>query len=134
MEHKDIEIGKPYDCTRFGGEVSYPVEVVYKWEDRYLCVALKDGQAFYTDADRLSPHNLYADFKIDDLVMVRNGNADNIWNPWRPHHFAGVNEKGEALAWSGGCTSWTAEGESAQWDFCRKPTEEELQKMKGGSA
>ena len=117
MNIEDIVIGKDYEymgkqCKAFVAK-----------DDKVLLLIC-------VDPEEVKEANPYKDFKIDEPVMVRN--ADNIWNPWRPHHFAGVNEKGEALAWRGGCTSWTAVGESEQWDECRKPTEEEL-KIKGGA-
>lgn len=131
MEDKDIEIGKTYGYTQFEGEVTYHVKVVYERKREFLCVLLDTGQAFYATASRLSPHNPYADFKIDEPVMVRNTFDCN----WNRRHFAGVGKDGEALTWDARGTSWSSRlGDTTQWDECRRPTEEELQKKKGGGA
>ena len=64
----------------------------------------------------------WADFKIDNKVMVRN-NSDTYWHK---RYFAGVNEEGKPTAFIKGANLWTSAGNHAIWDDCRRPTEEEL--------
>lgn len=67
----------------------------------------------------------YDDFKIDEPVMVRDG--DRVWERG---YFAGVNEDGRPLVWDDGGTSWTCSNdkeENTTWYYqCRRPTEGEL--------
>lgn len=64
----------------------------------------------------------FADFKIDEPVMVRTGSDTE----WQKRHFAGISPEGKPQVWGGGSTSWTA-GENAPsaWGQCRRPTKEE---------
>ena len=62
----------------------------------------------------------YADFKIDEPVMVR---SDKGY--WFPRHFAGISNEGIPLAWIDGQTSYTTTLK-IKWDECRRPTEQEL--------
>lgn len=80
-----------------------------------------DKQPSQHDLVELSP---FDQFKIDDLVMVRD--YDN--EPWNHRYFAGVDEKGRAKAWKNGQTSWTIEDRDdySTWDECRRPIQEEL--------
>ena len=76
--------------------------------------------------DRSHPSDLveigpYDDFKIDDPIMVLDSD-----NQWVRRHFAGVSEDRRPLAWYNGRTSFTANGDTAAWHSCRRPTEEEL--------
>jgi hypothetical protein len=65
------------------------------------------------------------DFKIDDPVMVRDREDES----WLKGYFAGVKE-GKPTTWSAGATSWSAISNAhlVYWNFCRKPTAEELGK------
>ena len=66
----------------------------------------------------------YADFKIDEPVMVSDTGAD-----WVQRYFAGIASNGVALCWVDGRTSWTAvglKGNPTSWQHCRRPTQEEL--------
>lgn len=67
----------------------------------------------------------YADFKIDEPVMVK----DAINQTWLRGHFAGVNSNGSPTVWAGGGTSWTA-CFTQYWEECRRPTEQELKGIK----
>jgi len=70
---------------------------------------------------RLIEVSPYADFKIDDPVMVRNAVE------WVKRHFAGVTDMGAPKVWDAGFTSWTSEEQpNAFWNQCRRPTAEEL--------
>ena len=63
----------------------------------------------------------YADFKIDDPVMVRDDSCE-----WESAHFCGVNHDGLVMTWRDGTTQWTADGAVYLWQECRRPTAEEL--------
>jgi hypothetical protein len=59
----------------------------------------------------------YEDFKMDDNVLVWDeGNRHNK----SKRHFAGLDDKGNALAWSRGNTSFTADGSCDMWENCEK--------------
>jgi len=62
----------------------------------------------------------YADFKVDEPVMVSDGDL-----PYRRRYFAGIGPDGIPRAWDGGATSWTTDV-SIAWNYCRRPTPEEL--------
>lgn len=80
-----------------------------------------DKQPSENDLVEISP---FDQFKIDDLVMVR----DYKERTWNRRYFAGVDEKGRAKAWDAGTTSWSVEDRDdySSWDECRRPTPEEL--------
>ena len=64
----------------------------------------------------------YADFKVDEPVMVR----EHDGGTWQPRHFAVIGENGKPRCWSDGKTSWSGAPTSFGWDQCRRPTPEEL--------
>lgn len=76
-----------------------------------------DGIGVLVSLVEVSP---YADFVIDEKVMVRNHQT----HCWQPAHFAGV-DSGLALGWSSGATKWTSDSASL-WQQCRRPTADEL--------
>lgn len=104
----------------------------------YPVVALVDGlataQSFTAEGgfQVTQAHSLdlievvpYADFKIDDPVMVR----DTDGEPWTPRYFSGVSHAEQATTWKEGATSWTVhEKHRVSWAECRRPTPEELAK------
>lgn len=61
----------------------------------------------------------YSDFKIDDKVMVRNGNGK-----WCKRYFAGIDSKGKPMAFESGSDSWSYDVVLI-WNECRKPNAEE---------
>lgn len=63
------------------------------------------------------------DFKIDEPVYIR----DSVDNEWMRRHFAGVAPDGRPSAWTDGCTSWSGAGRAYSWNYCRRPTPEELE-------
>ena len=66
----------------------------------------------------------YADFKIDEPVMVRDLRG---LRQWVKHHFAGVNHKGKPTTFACGYKSWSnTDATRTVWDECRRPTEDEL--------
>ena len=90
---------------------------------------LKNGAAYEFSADglnffhRLVEVSPYADFVIDEPVMVRD--ADD--HQWRKAHFSGVVDS-HPSAFFGGLTKWSSNGQAASWLQCRRPTKEELAK------
>lgn len=62
----------------------------------------------------------YADFKIDEPVMVRSCETG-----WCMENFAGVSDEGKPMTWAFG-TRWASEGNTYEWEECRRPTSEEL--------
>lgn len=108
--------------------------------DEYSVVALvNDGnfehaksytaEGFFWSSDEESRHDLvevtpYEDWKVDDLIMVRDSDVEK----WIPRYFAGVRD-GVLYAWNNGYTSYTANGGHTNWCQARKPTAEELESM-----
>lgn len=106
--------------------------VVVEWELGGLSTYTKEGLlaggtvSFEEDLIEVTP---YADFKIDEPVMVRDGADDS----WTKRHFAGVDNVGRAQTWGDGTTSWTKRDAQlddwrSSWNECRRPTAEELAK------
>lgn len=62
----------------------------------------------------------FCEFKIDDKVMVRDGEGS-----WKRMHFAGVTMGGRPMVFNDGGTSWSFSYKT-EWDECRSPTEDEL--------
>ena len=86
-----------------------------------------DGTLRYGDTDidkvmRLVEVSPYADFVIDEKVMVRDLDACE----WQAGHFAGIAVDGRATKWVNGRTKWSAGGASNGWFQCRRPTAKEL--------
>jgi len=134
MKNK-VEMGKQYKSSApnglFGGAAFRRVLAVDCAGDYPAAIELGDGRiinftenGYFLDVKSDHQYNLievspYADFKTDDKVMVSN---DGI--RWHPRHF---DEEMYEVAWcfNEGGTSWTREG-SCLWNYCRRPTEEEL--------
>lgn len=66
----------------------------------------------------------YADFKIDDKVLVWEVNTSSK----SKRHFAGISEDGNPMAWSDGQTSFTSDLKT-EWDHCIKYEEQENDKI-----
>lgn len=67
----------------------------------------------------------YEDWKVDDLIMVRDSDRDT----WVMRYFAKVQD-GKVYAWKNGYTSYTADGCQTHWSEARKPTVEELESIR----
>lgn len=91
--------------------------------DGSICSFNLDGSLgnSYLKLVEVSP---YADFKIDEPVMVRDDNDQE----WHRRHFAGVSIDGRASAWNNGATRWSTGHRPTVWNQCRRPTAEELAK------
>ena len=71
------------------------------------------------DLIEISP---YDDYKVDDPVMVSHDGE-----LWFRRHFAGVDKDGNPTAFDRGATSWSKpEYAPTRWEYCRRPTPEEL--------
>lgn len=107
----------------------FPVVAAVLSSDGKETIHTFTAEGKYALGDHKTPTDLvevseWDDFKIDDLVMVRNTD-DGAWNL---RHFAGVDSKCDRPStWVDGTTSWTANRSKSIWIYCRKPTEEELQ-------
>ena len=62
----------------------------------------------------------YDDFKEDDLCVVWNGKDKKVFR-----YFHKINSSGKAVCFCFGQTSFHT-SDVTPWEFCRKPTEEEI--------
>lgn len=97
---------------------------------------VEELQCWYNDGMSYNRNGNYSlvevpdwmDFKMDDMVMVKNKNDKDYY----PAHFADVNDLGAGaipFVWPNGTTSWTAAGKVMRSVHeCRRPTEEEINK------
>jgi len=135
-----VEIGKQYKSIApdglFNGAAFRRVlaidcagdsPVVIELENGSILTFTEDGYYFadrrqdYYDLIEVSP---YADFKTDERVMI---SIDGVY--WHRRHFDKEMD-GVAYCFEYGRTSWTIDDcESYPWDFCRRPTEEELKEI-----
>ena len=113
-----------------GPDARYPV--LYVLEDSRVLRTKCDGA--FESADSRSHYDLievspYADFKVDDPVMVRAHTAGDVWHR---RYFASIHHTGEPMTWSEGRTSWSRYDayDLSTWSECRRPTAEELGEMK----
>lgn len=96
-----------------------------------------DGQAHEFRADGTTRHGYhvnhslvemipYAEFNIDDKVMVR----DSEDGYWQRAYFAGVTHTGIPQTWSRDRTGWVCRNNEVMlWNYCRKPTSAELSEL-----
>ena len=127
-----IEMGKKYR-TNNGVSVrrvlcvdglrdEYPV--VVEMETGEISSYSSEGEfqiGHQNDPLNLTEASKWADFKIDDKVMVSHFGA-----AWYKRHFAGVNREGKPTAFSDGNSSWSSTDKPTIWNDCRRPTKEEL--------
>lgn len=104
----------------------YPVVGLAESPNGYelMCCFTPEGRFSICDSEHdrdLIEVSPYEDFKIDEPVMVRDGNG------WERRHFAGVHSNGKPMTWIDGYTSFTSGNSRAcAWHECRRPTPEEL--------
>jgi len=79
-----------------------------------------DTMKEYGNGNDLIEVSPYADFKVDEPVMVSDGDL-----PYRRRYFAGIGPDGIPRAWDAGATSWTTDV-SIAWNYCRRPAPEEI--------
>ena len=109
---------------------SMSMYVVSMDEKGHLHTHTKAGHFYpgnYTNNDQRDLIEIvpYADFKIDDPVMVREDPTDK----WTKRHFAGIAKNGLPLAFMDGFSKFTNTNifNPVEWKECRHPTEEELE-------
>ena len=87
-----------------------------------------DGRS-YEDAPADTTHRLievspYADWKIDDKILVTNNLTGDT--RWYKRHFAGLGKDGQPTAFADGKTSWSDAGQpGTAWNFAKKPEAQE---------
>lgn len=124
-----IELGKKYK-TLDGRKVTilktdlknpYPVVAVVVQEcgKEIIVKYTLEGKYFTggnTSHDDLVEVSQYDEFKIDDKVIVWNGNGITKYK----RYFAGVSTKGKPMAWTGGTTSFSCGGnlDITEWENC----------------
>ena len=99
------------------------IAAVYEQEGCEFTISVSSTGAYIEDEE--SPLDLievppYDDFKEDDLCVVWNGEDKKKFR-----YFHKVNSRGKALCFCFGKTSFHT-SEVTPWEFCRKPTEEEI--------
>jgi len=104
----EILDGYVFGAYRFKGSKEFNAD---RWEcnGNYLL----DSESCL-DLIEISP---YADFKIDDKVLVWDGEYQR--HNKHKRHFAGVSELGDPLTWIDGLTSFTT-NEKTAWENCEK--------------
>lgn len=103
----------------------WPVVAMYQKEncEGVSFHKINDGTAWNGRDFDLIEVSPYEDFKKDDKVMV---SEDGII--WYKRYFSHATVKG-AYVFDNGNTSWTEpNGDTTNWPYCRKPTQEELGK------
>lgn len=101
----------------------YPVVGLFLDNDKEYCnywghsgCNYSDGSESSLDLIEVSP---YEDFKVDDLCVV----SDFTGEVFRYFH---KEIEGVAYCFQGGKTSFTSDGGSIAWCYCRKATPEEI--------
>lgn len=110
----EVEIVSEYEWNHVPVFVAVSIDGMHIWR------VTRSGGCIITN-EKFIPKPPYADFKIDDPVMVKN-NSDPSWFK---RYFAGVDCYGCPLTFSDAGTSWTS-NRTIIWSQCRRPTEEEL--------
>jgi len=105
----------------------YPLVTLVENEDEEV-IASYTTDGFYCASKVDHYMNLieitkWDDFEVDEPVMVQDEDSPS----WRKRYFAGVSKTGKPMVWDGGHTSWLADY-TTEWDYCRRPTKEELSK------
>ena len=122
--------GGPATILTVNRPTSMSMCVVSMDEKGHLHTHTKAGHFYpgnYTNNDQRDLIEIvpYADFKIDDPVMVR----ENPTDKWTKRHFAGVSKNGKPTAFINGFSKFTCinEFDLVEWNECRHPTQEELE-------
>ena len=115
-------------CTDMKGGEHCVVALVQEGECEDIGRYTAEG--LFWSSNEESRHDLievspYEDWKVDDLIVVKNNNSDS----WEYRHFAGT-VNGVPCAWDSGRTSYTSGGYYTLWDEARKPPAEELESIR----
>ena len=129
-----IEMGKKYKtrsglpvrilCNDFKSDTYTVIAAVYDQKTGCESVISVSSTGSYIE-DEENPLDLievtpYDDFKEDDLCVVWNGKDKKVFR-----YFHKINSRGKAVCFCFGQTSFHTY-DVTPWEFCRKPTEEEI--------
>lgn len=129
-----IEMGKKYKtrsglpvrilCNDFKGDTYKVIAAAYNQETGCESIISVSSIGSYI-VDEENPLDLievtpYEDFKEDDLCVVWNGKDKKVFR-----YFHKINSRGKAVCFCFGQTSFHT-SDVTPWEFCRKPTEEEI--------
>ncbi|MFA5920073.1 MAG: hypothetical protein WC856_02130 [Methylococcaceae bacterium] len=122
---------KPIDLSKkYRTHCGYEAEV-YAIKGAIVIGAIFDGNEWYpkcfnlngryTDEPTYHRYDLievspYEDFKIDDKVLVWNGE----YGSRERGYFAGIDENGRPRVWHGGRTWWTSRENTSTYEHCIK--------------
>lgn len=96
-------------------------------EELYACGLCRDIFAFWLDEEYEEPPKPEVDWDnvpVDTLVRVRDGEDEE----WLLRYFKGIDEEAPGsrfMAWDGGSTSITSNGEYTYWKYCELVEEED---------
>jgi hypothetical protein len=103
----EILYGYVFGAYRVEGSIEWNSA---KWKDDGTYLISNEESCL--DLIEVSP---YADFEIDDKVLVGGSNCENMHRS----HFAGVSKDGKPMTWEGRRTSFT-EIHKVIWEYCEK--------------
>ncbi len=111
-------------CNDFKNDPYTVIAAVYDQETGCESAISVSSTGSYIE-DEESPLDLievtpYDDFKEDDLCVVWNGKDKKVFR-----YFHKINSRGKAVCFCFGQTSFHTY-DVTPWEFCRKPTEEEI--------
>ena len=111
-------------CTDFNNDKYTVIAAVPAQASGYDYIISVSSTGTYIE-DEENPLDLievtpYDDFKEDDLCVVWNGEDKKVFR-----YFHKVNSRGKAVCFYFGQTSFCT-SEVTPWEFCRKPTDEEI--------
>ena len=119
MDKKYTLKGLPFTVLTVTKPGDYPV---VGYTPRGIVYSFKSNGVSTHSNQHLVEVSPYADFVIDEPVMVRDGDKQE----WQRKHFAGCSKDGFPQTFYPNGTSWTMKGLNASWNQCRRPTAEEL--------
>lgn len=111
-----------YSCDNGG---TYPIHGKYYEPCNKIWIAIEHTNDLFNHENRFGSDrdlveiNPYADFKIDDKVLVWDRDGERK----KPRYFAGVDAEGNPTTFAGGRTSYTCDDfdqENVSWDHCEK--------------
>ena len=102
---------KLYEIYKYEIHGAYFEDTVWDCQSWSIDGSFVDGQKTCLDLIEISP---YADFKIDDKVLVWD---EGYSNQKQKGHFAGIDENGNPMTWDYGRTSFT-ENNKIAWGNC----------------
>ncbi len=126
MDKKYEPKNKQFTCEIITISLNNEFPVAIKCTDKSGHQTIKqykeNGQYYFnmpSDYDLIEV-STYADFKIDDKVVVWDSASSIKLN----RHFAGISDSGKPMAFAEGMTSFTADCRKTDWDNCELYKEE----------